>query len=166
MLDHLRILCILIIIILTCHGCYQNSCRAEYLLSSGQREITYHKLYDKETEINPRQWDMYKDQELDKKGYIEEVHMMDYKEAHAITGIDNDSTIGIRRIWSPYWIATRADIFVDGRWHYPMFTSNGEIGRMEGACFGIRPVISLKPGVYIESGEGIEGNLYVLGMEE
>ena len=31
---------------------------------------------------------------------------------------------------------------------------------------GIRPVITMNPGVYIVSGEGTEENPYILGMDE
>ena len=32
-------------------------------------------------------------------------------------------------------------------------------------CLGVRPVISLTSGVYIASGDGTEGNEYVLGKD-
>ena len=74
---------------------------AEYILSNGKRYTGCNKLGE-ETVINPRNWDMYKDKELDAKGYIREVHLMTLDEAEAI--LEKDRAIG-----SWYWLASNND---------------------------------------------------------
>ena len=91
-----------------------DAARAEYLLSSGTRQTSYNKLSDNTTEISTRNWDMYKDKNLDELGYIKEVHAMTCAEADGITNSGN-STNGIRSTGSCYWLAsTSYDIVLWG----------------------------------------------------
>ena len=136
--------------------------RAEYLLSSGERMSEY-KTLSNGTTINSRNWDMYKDKELDKKGYIKEVHAMTSSEALAITG-STSSTNGIRNTGSYYWLGS-AD---SNNYSYLWCVRGGNYGSMDNNyryCWGIRPVVSLESGVYIESGEGTADSPYVLAKE-
>ena len=48
-------------------------------------------------------------------------------------------------------------------WHILNLTGSGYYSRM--GCFGIRPVVVLKSGVYIASGDGTEENPYILGKD-
>ena len=124
--------------------------RAEYLLSNGERQTGY-KALSNGTTINPRNWDMYKDKELDKKGYIKEVHAMTYSEASA-------ASINIIRTGSYYWL---------GSAQYSGLRSVITTGSVSGGfnyCWGVRPVVSLESGVYIESGDGTEENPYILSI--
>ena len=132
--------------------------RAEYLLSNGQRQTGWSTLSNG-TAINPRSWDMYKDKELDAKGYIKEVHAMTYSEAYAITN-STGITTGIRNTGSYYWLgsASRSD-------HLRRVNNDGYIGSNRNCCWGVRPVVSLESGVYIASGDGTDGNPYVLAKE-
>ncbi len=77
--------------------------RAEYLLSSGQRQVTYNVLLDNETIINPRNWDMYKDIELDKKGYIQDVHILVQDEVWNLEGNEHFEE-SARKTGSYYWL--------------------------------------------------------------
>ena len=99
---------------------------------------------------------MYKDKA--QLNLIDEVHAMTYAEALAITG-NESSTIGIRKTGACYRLASTYNrnflwyVSIDGRMYYHNY------------CFGIHPVISLKSGVYIKSGDGTEELPYVLGIE-
>ena len=121
--------------------------RAEYILSGGQRQTTYNTY-------KARDWSMYKDKA--QLNLIDEVHAMTYDEALAITG-SNLSTPGIY-----YWIASASHDYnlwivkLDGSMTGDMYNNK---------CLGVRPVVSLKSGVYIKSGNGTNGNPYVLGKD-
>ena len=136
---------------------------AEYLLSNGTRFTEYNKLSDKQTTINPRNWDMYKDKsQLD---LIDEVHCMTYDEAESIKGNSNNQN-GIRKIGSYYYLAS-------ARNYLAIYAVNGEGDRdytgygsgIGCLCLGIRPVVTMKEGVYIASGDGTEENPYILAKE-
>ena len=128
--------------------------RAEYLLSNGQRQTGWSTLSNG-TAINPRSWDMYKDKELDAKGYIKEVHAMTYSEAYAIT-----NSTGIRNTGSYYWLGSAgSSICLWGVY------SGGDISVNYGYCWGVRPVVSLESGVYIAGGDGTEASPYILAKE-
>ena len=128
--------------------------RAEYLLSNGTRQQTYNTLSDG-TEINPRNWDMYKDKELDAKGYIENVHIMTYDEA---------KNSNLRTTGAYYHLATARS---GGYEYLCRVKSDGGLTLSSGmtVCWGIRPVVSLNEGVYIASGSGTEADPYVLAKE-
>ena len=129
--------------------------RVEYILSGGTRQTTY-KTYQ------PRDWSMYKDTNLDAKGYIKDVHVMDYGEALAIKG-STDSALSLRATGAYYFLAT-ADI-------------KSKLGMCEVQngggmainniyyCKGIRPVVTMTDGVYIASGTGTGDDPYVLGKD-
>lgn len=74
---------------------YDNS-RTEYILSGGKRG---------DKGYQPRDWSMYKDKNLNEKGYISDIHIMTYNEALAITE-SASSTNGIRNTGACYWLAT------------------------------------------------------------
>ena len=125
--------------------------RAEYILSGGTSQPTYNTY-------QPRDWSMYEDKSLKAKGYIDEVHAMRYDEALAIT--ENTSyTEGMRNTKIFYWIGTNSTVglkYVGNR---------GDFGTSIHNNYGVRPVVSLASGVYIASGDGTEGNEYVLGKD-
>lgn len=135
--------------------------RAEYILSSGLRQQGYNTY-------SPRSWQMYIDESqkdliadtTDKDGNtIKDIHVMTYSEAYAITG-SSSSTTELRKTGSEYWTGT-ADIINDV-WYVNIY---GAIRYGSYRSRGVRPVVSLKSGVYIASGEGTETSPYVLGIE-
>ena len=75
--------------------------RVEYILSGGARQTSYNTY-------QPRDWSMYKDKDLDEKGYISEVHAMTSNEAYALTG-NFEKTNGVRNIGAHYWLASASD---------------------------------------------------------
>ena len=132
--------------------------RAEYLLSTGQRQKEYNTLNDtNKTVINPRRWDLYKDKnQLD---LIKDVHCMTYDEAFAITG-DTSKTTGVRSTGGGYYLTSKFDSTY--LWYV---ASDGSMGYSGYLCWGIRPVITMVDGVYISSGTGTEADPYVLAKE-
>ena len=82
--------------------------KAEYILSGGKRQTKYNTY-------KPRDWSMYKDKNLNAKGYIKDVHAMDYSEALAITGSE-DETKGLRNTGARYWLASASSYF-DSVWY-------------------------------------------------
>ena len=129
--------------------------RAEYLLSSGERYTGYNLLPDG-TKINSRIWDMYKDKELDKKGWIKEIHYINQNDINETGVFDERLNIG-----STYWLASAG-------WRgiaLNCMTANS--GKPEGnsGCRGIRPVVEMVDGVYIASGTGTEADPYILGKD-
>ena len=145
--------------------------RAEYLLSSGKRQIKYSKLYSGDKEINPRSWQMYADQKqkdliantTDKYGNtIKDIHAMDYNEALAITGMEYTTT-GIRNIGSRYFLANISSGGNASTLAIVNFT--GGISHSDKGCYGIRPVVTMAEGVYIKSGSGTEEDPYILGKD-
>ncbi len=127
-----------------------NPHRAEYLLSSGTRKIDSNTLATGET-INVRKWDMYKDKK--QLNLIDNVHLMTYEES---ANID----VNIRKTGACYWLASARDnnnlhgVSTGGNYYY----SNGY-------AWGIRPVVSLKSGVYIKEGDGTEASPFVLAID-
>ena len=128
--------------------------RVEYILSGGTRQTSYNTY-------QPRDWSMYADTNLKAKGYIDEVHAITYDEAVAITGSTGD-TNGLRNTKVYYWLASAYDISNLSVWNV---SSYGSIIIGSNNCSGVRPVVSLAYGVYIASGDGTEGNEYVLGKD-
>ena len=147
---------------------YDNQ-RAEYLLSSGKRQTVRNTL-NTGTTINSRSWQMYVDKQQanlieDIKGNdgetIKNIHAMDYNEAIGITE-NEKSTDGIRHTKAYYWLASAYQYNAFNIWR----TDNeGELFYVSNNCFGIRPVVVMNEGVYIASGDGTEGNEYVLGKD-
>ena len=107
---------------------------------------------------------MYKDKELNKKGYIKDIHIMTYEEAYKITETIN-STNGIRNIGQYYRLASaKVKNFlarVDGKG--AILINGSETAGGGRSTWGIRPVVVMNEGVYIASGDGTEANPYVLG---
>ena len=128
--------------------------RVEYILSGGTRQISYNTY-------QPRDWSMYEDTNLKAKGYIDEVHAMTYDEAVAITG-NTSRTNGLRNTKAYYWLASAYPSDYIDVWYVGYY---GDFYIFGSYCWGIRPVISLTSGVYIASGDGTEGNEYVLGKD-
>lgn len=120
--------------------------RAVYILSSGKK-------YNNFNTYKPRNWDMYIDK--NQKELIKEVHAMEYEEAP-------EKGNSLRYISSSYWLATV------GTGRYLRYLQDEAHDWGDGwldRCYGIRPVITLKDGVYIASGYGVVGNEYVLAKE-
>jgi len=109
---------------------------------------------------------MYKDKELNKKGYIKDIHIMTYEEAYKITETIN-STNGIRNIGQYYRLASaKVKNFLARVDRKGEILTNG-LGTAEGgrSTWGIRPVVVMNEGVYITGGDGTEENEYVLGKD-
>ena len=130
--------------------------KAEYILSGGTRQTGY-------ATYKPRSFDMYKD--TTKTNMIEEVHCMTENEAIAVTG----STLGTndkrRRTGAEYWLATA---IWDGYYFCLCdIDTNGAEFSTFGYCFGIRPVITMKSGVYVDTSKhnGTGSDKYVLEMD-
>ena len=124
--------------------------RAEYILSSGK---TKNSSLTSNIPTKTRNWDKYKDQS--KLSLIDDVHVMTYAEA---AKLPNDNA---RKTGAYYWLGSANN--GSALW------SVGSIGRMydDGGnyCFGVRPVVSLKSGVYIKAGTGTEADPYILGKD-
>ena len=110
--------------------------------------------------LSTRSWQMYVDK--NQKDLIEGIHVMTRSEAFEITG-DNRWTYGIRNIGSYYWLGSANGSNGYCVWYVER---DGSIDDGWGVCLGCRPVVSMKSGVYIKSGEGVEGSPYVLGIDE
>lgn len=93
---------------------------------------------------------------------VKNIHVMTYDEALSITG-STLLTTGLRNTGSNYWLAN-----ADAESKYDVYTvyHTGSIEKGFQKCIGIRPVVTLKSGVYIERGSGVEGDPYVLGIEQ
>lgn len=134
---------------------YKNNFRAEYLLSNGMRQKDGYSMLIDDTEINPRNWDMYIDK--NQSELVDNVHAMTYDEANAID-------IQIRNTGATYYLATA----YNGGYQYLHYVRKGGDTELSGGrsdCFGIRPVVEMVEGVYIASGYGTEEYPYVLAKE-
>ena len=121
--------------------------RAEYILSGGKRYTGYNTY-------QARDWNMYEDKTLKAKKYISDVHAMTYEEASEVS-------INMRKTGGYYWLASAysSSILRDVLYEGTLYTEH------QNWCFGIRPVVVMNEGVYIASGDGTEGNEYVLGKD-
>lgn len=130
--------------------------RAEYILSGGMRQTVY-------DTYQPRNFDVYKDKTLNAKGYINNIHVMNYDEAINITGNTN-KTYGDRNILSTYWLASSAPnkLMLVNKFGALLGEGTNVINY---GCQGIRPVIEMNDGVYIAGGSGTETDLYILGKD-
>ena len=104
---------------------------------------------------------MYKDKTLDKNGYISDVHAMTYDEAYKITG-STSYTTGMRNTGVCYWLASAYPSNNYGVWYADYY---GNIYNHNLYCWGVRPVVSLKSGVYIKAGAGTDADPYILGKD-
>lgn len=152
-----------------CYTANNNNMRAEYLLSSGKRQIDYGN-FNSGTAINPRSWQMYVDKKqkdliadtIDKDGKtIKDVHAMNYEEAENITG-SRDETNGMRNTGGYYWLASSYQDNNISMWHV---NNKGKIYYLRDNCIGIRPVVTMAEGVYIKSGSGTDTDPYILGKD-
>ena len=148
-----------------------DGCRAEYLLSGGERQTGYSTLSTGET-INPRNWNMYKDK--NQENLIDNVHCLTREERWNATDFD------IKGNEFCYWFANNADSKVTYRNEYKIYynsalrqnsynnyaTQYQEPKYGVGSGFtGIRPVVQMVDGVYIKSGTGTEADPYILGKD-
>ena len=150
-----------------------DGCRAEYLLSGGERQTGYSTLSTGET-INPRNWNMYKDK--NQENLIDNVHCLTREERWNATDFD------IKGNCLRYWFANNADLKVtyDTIYNYRIYynsalrqndfnnyaTQYQEPKYGVGYDFaGIRPVVQMVDGVYIKSGTGTEADPYILGKD-
>lgn len=140
---------------------YDLADRAEYLLSNGLRKIEYNTLNQGER-INPRNWEMYKDKDLESKGLIKGVHAMTCEDASF--SADNVSATKIEHIiGSSYYFANSSS-----KRDMTLWWVNGDNATYSSSLyytFGIRPVVEMNDGVYIAGGDGTETNPYVLGKD-
>ena len=99
---------------------------------------------------------MYKDKELDKKGWIKEIHYINQNDINETGVFDERLNIG-----STYWLASAG-------WRgiaLNCMTANSENPAGNSGCRGIRPVVEMVDGVYIASGTGTEADPYILGKD-
>ena len=125
-----------------------DSYRAEYILSSGK---TKNAELESEIPTNTRNWEMYKDKS--KLNLIASVHCMTKADADKLPN-DNARKTGVY-----YWLGSAIDWRALGR-----VSDGGFVYESWDHCWGVRPVVSLKSGVYAVSGDGTPENPYVLGM--
>ena len=123
--------------------------RAEYILSSGK---TKNSSLTSNIPAKTRNWDKYKDQS--KLSLIDDVHVMTYAEAAKLPKDNARKTEAYYWLGSAYSNCYLWDVTYDGDMY------NG--GR---SCFGVRPVVSMKSGVYAVSGDGSESAPYILGKD-
>lgn len=137
-----------------------NDGMAKYICYSGLEMTNYNKTISGKT-LMSRSWDMYKDK--NQLSLIDNVHLLT-KEEYTNVGEYNTGFGGyIIPIGSAYWVMTNA--FGNGYIHYSRSNDGWVTVGALGNCLGIRPVIELKTGVIIISGDGSKENPYVLGME-
>lgn len=106
---------------------------------------------------NIRDWSIYKDKDLYEKGYIDKIYLLTVSEAAA-------TSQEMRKIGAPYELPSFS---VPGGWTGHINPDGSFAGYYGGWAmyWGIRPVVRLTRGVYIESGDGTAENPYVLGKE-
>ena len=139
------------------------SYEAMYILSSGLKYTNYNTY-------NPRNWQMYVDDS--QKDLIEDTVDKDgnvVKDIHSIRGNDLTNSywespeVYITKTGACYWLndghgsSSASLMFVN---EYGGYTYTAQWG-----VLGIRPVVALKSGVYIEKGTGTEEDRYILKME-
>ena len=130
--------------------------RAEYILSSGK---TKNSSLTSNIPTKTRNWDKYKDQS--KLDLIDSVRCMTYEDAYKITN-NSLSTNDLRRTTGAYYWLGSASSNISLWLVYDNGSLSGYVG---GFCFGVRPVVSLKSGVYAVSGDGSESAPYILGKD-
>ena len=146
----------------------QDGGRAEYILSSGTRLEKYNTI-PSGAKINYRTWDEYRDKDLDNKGMIKGIHIMTFEEAKT-NGITASGTSNkLFSTGASYWLSTSYleyseyhdsmfYIMRKGNWnHYHPSYYDG--------CMGIRLIIDMEEGVYIDGGTGTQENPYVLAKD-
>lgn len=147
----------------------QDGGRAEYILSSGTRLEKYNTI-PSGAKINYRTWDEYRDKDLDNKGMIKGIHIMTLEEAKT-NGITTSGTSNkLFSTGASYWLST--SLLEWSKYHDIMYyiapkgywNTNG--GTLDyDACMGIRLIIDMEEGVYIDGGTGTQENPYVLAKD-
>lgn len=123
--------------------------RAEYILSNGK---TKNSSLTSNIPTKTRNWDKYKDQS--KLSLIDDVHVMTYAEAAKLYNNNAINTGAYYWLGSAYNSRNLWDVNDDGFMGYSYYN-----------CFGVRPVVSLKSGVYAVSGTGTRDEPYILGKD-
>ncbi len=129
--------------------------RAEYILSSGKIKNS---SLTSNIPTKTRNWDKYKDQS--KLDLIDSVRCMTYDDAYKITNNTSVTNDQRRKTEASYWLCSAN---YDFRLWFVNFL--GYMSAGDKHCFGVRPVVSLKSGVYIKAGTGIEADPYILGKD-
>ena len=122
--------------------------RAEYILSNGK---TKNSSLTSNIPTKTRNWDKYKDQS--KLDLIDSVRCMTYDDAYKITNNESDT----RTTGAYYWLGSACNSYF--LWNV---RNSGSMYNSCNYCFGVRPVVSLKSGVYAVSGDGSESVPYIL----
>ena len=85
---------------------------------------------------------------------------MTYDDAYKITNSQTSTNDSRRTTGAYYWLGSALSNDHD-LW---CVNSSGQVSNRYGAyCYGVRPVVSLKSGVYAVSGDGSESDPYILG---
>lgn len=129
--------------------------RAEYILSSGKIKNS---SLTNNIPTKTRNWDKYKDQS--KLDLISSVRCMTYDDAYKITNSTSSTNDSRRTTGAYYWLGS-ADSS-NSMWYV---LNNGGMGNRNSNCIGVRPVVSLKSGVYAVSGDGSGSDPYILGKD-
>lgn len=146
----------------------QDGGRAEYILSSGTRLEKYNTI-PSGAKINYRTWDEYRDKDLDNKGMIKGIHIMTLEEA-ITNGITTSGTSNkLFSTGASYWLST--SLLEYSKYHDSMYyiTRKGNYNSYKysfyDGCMGIRLIIDMEEGVYIDGGTGTQENPYVLAKD-
>ena len=132
-----------------------DSYRAEYILSNGK---TKNSSLTSNIPTKTRNWDKYKDQS--KLDLIDSVRCMTYDDAYKITNNESTTNDSRRNTGAYYWLGSASDI------HSLCYVrNNGSMYYNVSGCTGVRPVVSLKSGVYAVSGTGTGDDPYILGKD-
>lgn len=133
-----------------------NGHKSEYILSNGTKSIDYNTY-------NPRDWSMYEDRNTNNFAIQGSSHCLTYQEGFEITNSKETTSNDLRNIGIPYWFT---DCFDYNAWDYfgglYSVDKQGKILGNSSACFGIRPVITLKSKLTITEGNGTENQPYKL----
>lgn len=133
--------------------------RAEYLLSGGVRGGN-NTTISSGISINPRKLDMYKDKELDEKGYIKDIHFMTLND-----GWNNDNYKNyweMRDTGGVYFLASIGSYNKAMNKYLLYCCQGGWVGELYAGNLPVRPVVELTDNVYISSGSGTKDNPYIL----
>ena len=129
--------------------------RAEYILSSGKIKNS---SLTSNIPTKTRNWDKYKDQS--NLSLIDSVRCMTYDDAYKITNSELNTNDSRRTTGACYWLGSAGSS--DSLWRV---TIDGSMYCYGYNCFGVRPVVSLKSGVYVKAGTGTEADPYILGKD-
>jgi len=144
----------------------QDGGRAEYILSSGTRLEQYNTI-PSGLKINYRNWNEYRDKDLDNKGMIKGIHIMTLEEANGIT--TSSASNKLFSTGASYWLSTA--LILHSKYYNSMYyiTKSGRDNYYSTSyydgCMGIRLIIDMEDGVYIDGGTGTQENPYVLAKD-